>query len=171
VRVIKFPRETSVKTKRTGIIPITYELEQLITEIKLYGYVADAASESDVSEEPPLFAINGNTFDHHWRRLIIDTKISDLHFHDLRHEATSRFFERGLNVAEVMSVTGHSTTEMVDRYRHYSAPLVLEKLQQGITPEALAAHVALLFENFMLQSGDVVKLRDLVQRLFMPVVQ
>jgi len=36
-------------------------------------------------------------------------EIIDLHFHDLRHEATSRLFEKGLNPLEVASITGHKT--------------------------------------------------------------
>ena len=47
--------------------------------------------------------------------------IMGLRFHDLRHEATSRFFERGLNVMEVASVTGHKTLQMLKRYTHLSA--------------------------------------------------
>jgi integrase len=39
--------------------------------------------------------------------------IDGLRLHDLRHEATSRFFERGLNVMEVASVTGHKTLQML----------------------------------------------------------
>jgi integrase len=46
--------------------------------------------------------------------------ISGLRFHDLRHEATSRFFEKGLNVMEVASVTGHKTLQMLKRYTHLS---------------------------------------------------
>lgn len=47
--------------------------------------------------------------------------ITGLRFHDLRHEATSRFFERGLSVMEVASVTGHKTLQMLKRYTHLSA--------------------------------------------------
>jgi integrase len=36
-------------------------------------------------------------------------KIQDLRFHDLRHEATSRLFEKGFNPMEVASITGHKT--------------------------------------------------------------
>jgi hypothetical protein len=43
--------------------------------------------------------------------------------HDLRHEATSRFFEKGLNVMEVASVTGHKTLQMLKRYTHLSVTL------------------------------------------------
>lgn len=45
----------------------------------------------------------------------------DLHFHDLRHEATSRFFELGLNPMQVAAITGHKTLEMLKRYTHLKA--------------------------------------------------
>ena len=42
--------------------------------------------------------------------------ISGLHFHDLRHEATSRLFEKGLNPMQVAAITGHKTLQMLKRY-------------------------------------------------------
>ncbi len=47
--------------------------------------------------------------------------ISGLRFHDLRHEATSRFFENGFNVMEVAAITGHKTLQMLKRYTHLKA--------------------------------------------------
>ncbi len=47
--------------------------------------------------------------------------LQDLHFHDLRHEATSRFFELGLNVVEVAAITGHKDLKMLQRYTHLRA--------------------------------------------------
>jgi len=44
--------------------------------------------------------------------------IEDLRFHDLRHEATSRLFEKGLSTEQVMRVTGHLTYSMLQRYTH-----------------------------------------------------
>lgn len=42
---------------------------------------------------------------------------SDLHFHDLRHEATSRLFERTtLSEAQIMKITGHKAHAMMMRY-------------------------------------------------------
>ncbi|MHB8422318.1 MAG: tyrosine-type recombinase/integrase [Leptospirales bacterium] len=38
--------------------------------------------------------------------------LSDITFHDLRHEATSRFFEKGLNPMQVSAITGHKTLQM-----------------------------------------------------------
>ncbi len=40
----------------------------------------------------------------------------DLHFHDLRHEAISRLFERGLSVPEVGPISGHRDYRMLFRY-------------------------------------------------------
>jgi integrase len=48
------------------------------------------------------------------------TGITGLRVHDLRHEATSRLFEKGLNVMEVAFVTGHKTLQMLKRYTHLS---------------------------------------------------
>jgi len=54
--------------------------------------------------------------------------IVDLRFHDMRHEATSRFFEKGLNVMEVAAITGHKTLEMLKRYTHLRAEDLAKKL-------------------------------------------
>nr|EES53795.1 MAG: hypothetical protein UBAL3_48660008 [Leptospirillum ferrodiazotrophum] len=51
----------------------------------------------------------------------------DLTFHDLRHEATSRLFEKGMNTAEVSAVTGHKTLQMLKRYTHLRAEDLAEK--------------------------------------------
>jgi integrase len=42
--------------------------------------------------------------------------IDDLRFHDLRHEAISRMFERGMRVEQVQVVSGHSSLEQLSRY-------------------------------------------------------
>lgn len=56
-----------------------------------------------------------------FRRAMDRAGITGLRFHDLRHEATSRLFEKGLNVMEVASVTGHKTLQMLKRYTHLNA--------------------------------------------------
>ena len=54
--------------------------------------------------------------------------LKDLHFHDLRHEATSRFFEKGLDTMEVSAITGHKTLQMLKRYTHLKAEDLAKKL-------------------------------------------
>jgi Site-specific recombinase XerD len=44
--------------------------------------------------------------------------IEGLTFHDLRHEATSRLFEKGLNPVQAAAITGHKNMQMLKRYTH-----------------------------------------------------
>ena len=54
----------------------------------------------------------------------------NLTFHDLRHEATSRFFEGGrFNVMEVAAITGHKTLQMLKRYTHLRAEDLAERMK------------------------------------------
>ncbi|MBU2755041.1 site-specific integrase [Acidithiobacillus sp. CV18-2] len=55
-------------------------------------------------------------------------EIEDLRFHDLRHEATSRLFEKGLNPMEVSTITGHKTLQMLKRYTHLRAEDLAKRL-------------------------------------------
>ncbi len=63
-----------------------------------------------------------------WDRLCRRAVIDDLHFHDLRHEAISRFFEKGLSVPEVALISGHRDYRMLFRYTHLRAEDVAKKL-------------------------------------------
>ena len=50
--------------------------------------------------------------------------IEDLRFHDLRHEAISRLFEKTtLDVMEIKAFTGHKTMQMLARYTHLHTEL------------------------------------------------
>ena len=63
-----------------------------------------------------------------WDRALRRAKIYDLRFHDLRHEAITRFFERGLSVPEVALISGHRDYRMLARYTHLRAEDVGKKL-------------------------------------------
>jgi integrase len=54
--------------------------------------------------------------------------IVGLRFHDLRHEAVSRFFEMGLTVPEVALISGHKDARMLFKYTHLRAGDVVKKL-------------------------------------------
>jgi len=71
--------------------------------------------------ETPLFSYTARGLSGAFLKLCRKVKISDFHFHDLRHEATSRFFEKGLNRVEVATITGHKDTKMLMRYTHLRA--------------------------------------------------
>jgi len=54
--------------------------------------------------------------------------IEGLRFHDLRHEAVSRLFEKGLHPMEVAAISGHKTLQMLKRYTHLKAEDLVKKL-------------------------------------------
>jgi integrase len=56
-----------------------------------------------------------------YRKAVARSGITGLTFHDLRHEATSRLFEKGLNPMQVAAITGHKTLQMLKRYTHLRA--------------------------------------------------
>ena len=56
-----------------------------------------------------------------FERVCKAASIESLTFHDLRHEATSRLFEKGLNPMQVAAITGHKTLQMLKRYTHLRA--------------------------------------------------
>ena len=55
-------------------------------------------------------------------------EISGLRFHDLRHEATSRFVEAGLSDQEVAAITGHKSMQMLRRYTHLRTEDLVSKI-------------------------------------------
>ena len=61
-------------------------------------------------------------------RLIKRSGLIDLHFHDLRHEAISRFIERGLTIPEAASISGHKTQSMLFRYAHSDLSYIKKKV-------------------------------------------
>jgi len=63
-----------------------------------------------------------------WEAVRTEAGLGDLRIHDLRHEATSRFFEKGLNVIEAASITGHKSLTMLKRYTHLNPSELAKKL-------------------------------------------
>lgn len=63
-----------------------------------------------------------------WAALKREIGMSDLHFHDLRHEAVSRLVEAGLSDQEVAAISGHKSMQMLKRYTHLRAEDLVGKL-------------------------------------------
>jgi integrase len=63
-----------------------------------------------------------------WEHLRARAGCADLHFHDLRHEAVTRLLERGWNVIEVATVSGHKELKMLQRYSHLRAEDLVARL-------------------------------------------
>jgi integrase len=75
-----------------------------------------------------VFQVSANALRLAWERLRRRAGVSGLRFHDLRHEAVSRFFEKGLNMPEVAAISGHRDPRMLMRYTHPKAEAIAAKL-------------------------------------------
>ena len=80
------------------------------------------------NDKPSLFPVSPNGFRLAWERLRSRAGLSDLRFHDLRHEAISRFFELSLNIPEVAVISGHNDPRMLFRYTHLRAEDLVSRL-------------------------------------------
>lgn len=70
------------------------------------------------NRDPRIFPFNHRSVGTAFTRACRELRIEDLHFHDLRHEGTSRLFEVGFAIQQVALVTGHKDWKMLRRYTH-----------------------------------------------------
>ncbi len=75
-----------------------------------------------------VFPITANALKLGFERAVKRAEIEDFHFHDLRHEATSRLAEKLPNLIELAAVTGHKDLRMLKRYYHPRAEDLARKL-------------------------------------------
>lgn len=119
---------------RVALLPITKNGEA--RRVPLSGKALELLAAQRVAQAGEgVRDINGRVFPVHyisldkaWRRACSRAAIPEMHFHDLRHEAISRLFERGLNVMEVAAISGHKTLAMLHRYTHLRAEELARKL-------------------------------------------
>lgn len=93
--------------------------DQRVPLLAATGYDAWALLEEqrDLRLNPArCFPYNAKSAGTAFQRAVKALKIPDLHFHDLRHEATSRLFEAGLTIEQVPLVTGHKDWKQLKRY-------------------------------------------------------
>ena len=104
------------KNGERRVVPLSSRAKEAIATLPRHinGYLFPGISSSSASHRFATICRRGN--------------IKGLRFHDLRHEATSRLFERGLDMMEVASITGHKTLHMLKRYTHLKAEDLARKL-------------------------------------------
>lgn len=109
IRDRKDPREKKGNDQRIPLLSVSgYDALALIEEQR----------ELRTNTEDRIFPFNHRSAGTAFRRACQDLKIEDLHFHDLRHEGTSRLFEAGFAIEQVSLVTGHKDWKMLRRYTH-----------------------------------------------------
>jgi integrase len=111
---VDFTRRTAhLRTTKNGesrTVPLSNRALQVLADLR-----SDAADKVFPNWKDTL------SFEHAWHRAVVKSGLKDLRFHDLRHEATTRLFERGLNPMQVAAITGHKTLQMLKRYTHLRA--------------------------------------------------
>lgn len=75
-----------------------------------------------------VFSLAPHSVSQYFFRACCNAGVENLHFHDLRHEGTSRLFEKGLALMEVASITGHRTLGILKRYTHLCPDNLADKL-------------------------------------------
>lgn len=99
-------------------------------DVPLSVKARDALARLGVKPTGKVFGYTKEGIKSTWRFMMIKLGIEDLHFHDLRHEACSRFFELGtLDVMEVAAISGHKSLAMLKRYTHLKAQRLVRKLE------------------------------------------
>ncbi len=77
----------------------------------------------------PVFGMHKAAITRAMLRTCHKAGIEGLCFHDLRHEAISRFFEEtDLDVMEIRAITGHKSMQMLARYSHLRAHRLSKRL-------------------------------------------
>ena len=113
--------------RRIAFLPVTKNGSS--REVPLSTKAAQVlARQRQRNDTPSPFPVAPNAFRLAWDRLRSRAGLSDLRFHDLRHEAISRFFELGLNIPEVAVISGHKDPRMLFRYTHLRAEEIVHKL-------------------------------------------
>ena len=114
--------------RRIAFLPLTKNGSS--REVPLSTKAAQVlAKQRQHNDNPSPFPVTPNGFRLAWDRLRGRAGLSDLRFHDLRHEAISRFFELGLNIPEVAVISGHKDPRMLFRYTHLRAESLIPKLE------------------------------------------
>lgn len=78
-------------------------------------------------------------------------KISDFHFHDLRHTFATRIVQAGVDLYKVQRLLGHKSPIMTQRYAHHYP----ESLREGVETLEAGRSVSTKLAQSPLQPGEV----------------
>ncbi len=122
--------------KRTLLIPVTKNGKartiplstRAIKAIKDQLQLFSDPNVISFERDPLIFTFSLRMFRRTFDRIREELDMKDWRPHDMRHEATSRLFERGFSIMEVASITGHEDLKMLKRYTHIRPETLVERL-------------------------------------------
>lgn len=84
--------------------------------VPLVGNALEIIQRQPRGNRDEVFPFGESLLSKYWLEACRALSIPDLHWHDLRHEAASRLIEAGWSAHEVRVVTGHASSQHLDRY-------------------------------------------------------
>ena len=139
--VIDFAIHTGMR--RGELLNITWDMVQWDKKfIKLPAHITKTNRDRNVPLQPhaieilqnlprslggKIFPIGIKNFERSWRAICKRASITGLRFHDLKREAVSRLFEKGLSVSEVQTFVGNSFATL-SVYTEHNSTTLAEKL-------------------------------------------
>ncbi|EPX97868.1 MULTISPECIES: tyrosine-type recombinase/integrase [Ralstonia] len=116
-------------TKNGASRGVALSLKAMATLQTVRQMAYDTSAALNGPDERPVFpGVTPNALKLAFKRMLERAGVDDFHFHDLRHEATSRMFEKGLSAMEVASITGHKDIRVLQRYTHLQVKDLAAKL-------------------------------------------
>ncbi len=114
---------SDTKTKSTRTIPLTSVATNILKWIKRHHY------EKSSDRVFKFYHLNEHHLSRQFKIVCNRAGLDDVVWHTLRHEATSRYFERtSMTDVEIASITGHKDMNMLKHYSHLRPSKLLEKL-------------------------------------------
>lgn len=120
-----------VDHRRANLLWIPETKTDKARTIPLSGRAMEILDLLPAREDGLTWGLRPSSISQAFSRICAANNIGDLRFHDLRHEATSRFFERGLSIEEVASITGHDDWKSLKRYTHIDVTRLAARLDKA----------------------------------------
>ena len=118
---VKHPRKKIGNRRAFRLLSEAWEIIDRQPKIMVEG------PDEKQTPDPRVFPYNPKSIGANFTRACQIRGLHDLHFHDLRHEATSRLFERGYDIPQVAQFTLHESWTTLKRYTHLRPEHVPER--------------------------------------------
>lgn len=124
---IHLPKTKNGEARDVPLSPRAQEILRTLYQLAA-GEPEGTTALRKVKPKGRLFDRHPDNVSHAFYDATVAAGIDDLRLHDLRHEATSRLFEKGLNIMEVARITGHRNLQVLKRYTHPRVKDLVKKL-------------------------------------------